>query len=88
MLSLTFLERTFACVQNPQLTSGSTRGMTGCPVSVPDHLRQNGSWVEAVSGVGTGRVVRSSLDTVLAIGCLSWDRIDNSFLYVTFYLTL
>lgn len=88
MLSLTFLERTFACVQNPQLTSGSARRMIGCPVSVPGHLRQSGPWVEAVSGVGTWDVARFFLDAELAISCLSWDRIDDSFLYVTFYLTL
>lgn len=63
--------------------------MIGYPGSAPGHLRQNGPWVEAVSGVGTrdGRA-RSFLDSRLAIGLLFWDRIDDSFLYVMFYLTL
>lgn len=57
-------------------------------VSVPGHLWQIGQWVKAVSGVSTWDVARSFLDAELAIGLLFWDRIDDSFLYVMFYLTL
>lgn len=36
----------------------------------------------------TGNMAEAALDAELAIGSLSQDRIDDSFLYVMFYPTL